>query len=275
VNPAHLPCTPSQLARRRMLSVRGEPLFDATWDRTVFIHYEVDSAVLQTRVPFPLDLYDERAFVSLVAFTMRRMRPRRGGRIAEWLLKPIATHEFLNVRTYVRVNDETGIFFLAEWLSNRLSVPLGPAVFGLPYHYGRISYDHAHTSADVSGQVEATGGCLKYHGAMRTAHSTISEPGSLTEFLMERYTAFTSRLRSRRMFRVWHEPWKHAPLDLDVTDSTLLMPTGNWWRTAQYLGASYSPGVDVWMGRPLRLLSSARTRRPPRALPFLGNVGAL
>ncbi|HEX8490696.1 MAG TPA: DUF2071 domain-containing protein, partial [Chthoniobacterales bacterium] len=116
--------TLSAAARRRMLQTPGEPLFYANWDHAVMIHYETDPDALQSCVPFELDLRNGRAFVSLVAFTLRRMRPRLGGRIGEWLLKPIATHEFLNVRTYVRANDEPGIFFLVEWLSNRLSVPL-------------------------------------------------------------------------------------------------------------------------------------------------------
>ena len=50
-----------------------------------------------------------------------------------------------------------------------------------------------------------------------------------------------------------HEPWKLAPLDLKVLDHGLLAQTGSWFRSAQYVDASYSPGVDVWMGRPLRL----------------------
>src|SRR3954466_8875170 len=93
--------TLSDAPRGRMLAIRGEPMFYARWDRAVFIHYAADPATLQREVPFELDLRDGRAFVSLVAFTLVRMRPRIGGRIGEWLLKPIATHEFLNVRTYV------------------------------------------------------------------------------------------------------------------------------------------------------------------------------
>jgi uncharacterized protein YqjF (DUF2071 family) len=238
-----------------MSSVRWEPLFYARWDRAVFIHYEADPTVLQRCVPFPLDLHEGRAFVSLVAFTMRRMRPRRGGRMGEWLFKPIATHEFLNVRTYVRANNEPGIFFLAEWLSNRLSVPLGPPVFGLPYRYGRISYDHANATREISGHVEGKLGGIEYRGALGTADPAACERDSLAEFLMERYTAFTCGFISRRMFRVWHEPWKHMPLDLKVTDDKLLLQTGEWSRTAQYAGGSYSPGVDVWIGRPFRLSS--------------------
>ena len=246
--------TLSAAARRRMLRTPGEPLFYANWDHAVMIHYEADPEALQSCVPFELDLRDGRAFVSLVAFTLRRMRPRLGGRVGEWLLKPIATHEFLNVRTYVRANEEPGIFFLVEWLSNRLSVPLGPPVFGLPYRYGRIDYDHHRRFQGISGRVDAKGGSFSYRGSVPNEQFCACEPGSLTEFLMERYTAFTQPWRCpRRLFRVWHEPWPQTPADIDVTASDLLAITGKWWKTAEYVGANYSPGVEVWMGRPHRL----------------------
>ena len=244
----------SAAARRRMLQTPGEPLFYASWDQAVMIHYEADPDALQRCVPFELDLRDGRAFVSLVAFTLRRMRPRRGGRIGEWLVKPIATHEFLNVRTYVRANDETGIFFLVEWLSNRLSVPLGPPVFGLPYRYGRIEYLHDSPTREISGRVEAKGGSFSYRGQTASAELAPCEPESLTEFLMERYTAFTRPDRgSRKLFRVWHEPWPQTPVDIETTATDLLATSGAWWKTAEYIGANYSPGVDVWMGRPHRI----------------------
>jgi uncharacterized protein YqjF (DUF2071 family) len=238
-----------------MIAVPGEPMFYARWDRSVFIHYEADPDALQRDVPFDLDLRDGRAFVSLVAFTLRRMRPRRGGRIAEWFLKPIATHEFLNVRTYVRANDEPGIFFLAEWLSNRLSVPLGPPVFGLPYRYGRIDFRHREPHQEISGRVEGKGGCLAYRGLTTATEFNPCDPGTLAEFLMERYTAFTQPgHRRRRFFRVWHEPWPQTPVDIEVTANELLATTGNWWNTAEYIGGNFSPGVEVWMGRPHRVV---------------------
>ena len=63
-------------ARNRILVRRGEPLFYADWERVLMIHFEVDAAALQRDVPYELDLCDERAYVSLVAFTMRGMRTR-------------------------------------------------------------------------------------------------------------------------------------------------------------------------------------------------------
>jgi uncharacterized protein YqjF (DUF2071 family) len=243
----------SEAGRRRLLSKAGEPLFLARWDRTVFIHYETDAALLQRQIPFELELRSGRAFVSIVAFTLLRMRSRLGGRFGEWLFKPIATHEFLNVRTYVRHGGEPGIFFLAEWLSNPLSVRLGPRTFGLPYKFGRLTYDHARSAGEIHGEIAAHEGSLSYSGNLRTNDFETSEPGSLTEFMLERYTAFTRHGKRRRLFRVWHEPWQQSPIEIEVTADGLLTSTGDWWKTAEYLGANYSPGVEVWMGRPHRI----------------------
>ena len=189
----------SNAARHRMLAKAGEPLFLATWDRAVFIHYEADPVVLQREVPFPLDLRSGRAFVSLVAFTLRRMRPRFGGRLGEWLFKPIASHEFLNVRTYVKHAGEPGIFFLAEWLSNPLSVRLGPRTFGLPYRFGHLRYAHGQED-NIIGSVTAKEGRLAYHATIPAASFDPSEAESQTEFLLERYTAFTCQGRRRVSF---------------------------------------------------------------------------
>ena len=242
--------TLSEAARRRMLAVRGEPMFYARWDRAVFVHYEADRATLQAQVPFPLDLREGRAFVSVVAFTLSRMRPRLGGRIGEWLFKPIATHEFLNVRTYVRYRGETGIYFLAEWLSNPLSVPLGPRTFGLPYRFGRLTYNHAQNGPALRGMVEAAQGSLAYEGEVCGSEFDLAESGSLTEFVLERYTAFTRHRGRSRFFRVWHSPWEQAAAEVEVTADTLLAGIGAWWKTAEFISAIYSPGADVWMGWP-------------------------
>src|SRR5256885_5025353 len=173
--------TPSDAARQRMASVRSEPMFYARWDRAVFIHYTADPAILQPDVPFELDLRDGHAFVSIVAFTLARMRPRLGGLIGEWFLKPIATHQFLNVRTYVRHAGEPGIFFLAEWLNNRKSVLLGPRSFGLPYRFGEIAVHHARNDDALSGTVQGRDGQLAYAGKIGSDEFGPCEAGSLNE----------------------------------------------------------------------------------------------
>jgi uncharacterized protein YqjF (DUF2071 family) len=184
-----------------------------------------------------------------VAFTLRGMRPRRGGRLASWLVSPIGTHHFFNVRTYVRHQNELAIYFMTEWLSNRLSVALGPITFGLPYRYGKLEYANDAASGEVRGQVTAKEGTFEYRARVPDC-LTISDSDSLTEFLLERYTAFTSAGWRKQFFRVWHEPWLQCSLDLEIVSDELLAATGHWWSRAEFVAANYSPGVSVWMGWP-------------------------
>ncbi len=277
------------------------PLFLADWAPAVFMHYEADPDVLQREVPFSLDLRDGRAYVSLVAFTMRRLRPAKLSHLGSVLLTPIATHSFLNVRTYVRFRGEPGIYFMCEWLSNRLAVQLGPPTFGLPYRFGRLDYHNDGRGGRVSGTVSAVdGGHLCYRGelarraqfvaigcgmAKRSAampggpHARACAwachtrrdlapadfpraglapclPGSLDEFLLEHYTAFTQRGPQRRRFRVDHAPWPQTRLDLTIDDAGLLRQSGAWIEHARLVGANFSPGVtDVSIGWPCRISS--------------------
>lgn len=252
-------CEPSAAARRRMLSRRGEPLFIAGWHRALMLHFEVDAQALQREVPFELDLLNCRAFVSLVAFTMHGMRPRFGGKAAALLFRPIATHNFLNVRTYVHHGDERGIHFLAEWLTNRLAVRLGPTTFGLPYHLGQIQYDHNFENRFLSGQVVDVKSNAKLRYNAKLSESATFAPcvaNSLDEWLMERYTAFNSAGGRRGFFRVWHPPWPQCSVEAAVEDLSLITGNWPWFKEAEFVGANFSPGFDtVWMGRPFRVMS--------------------
>lgn len=248
--------SPSAAGLARMNQCPGEPLLLSDWDQVLMIHLEVDCESLQCAVPFPLDLYEGRAFVTLVAFTMRRMRPRRGGRLSRLLFSPIAKHEFLNVRTYVKVNGEPGIHFLAEWLSNRLAVSLGPRTFSLPYRHGRIHYQNDWRTGELSGSVS----CPKTHRAFAYAARLPDdaafapcERGSLDEWLMERYAAFNSANGRKRFFRVWHPPWPQCAAEVTLIDDSLLLASWPWLESGALIGGNYSPGVrDVWLGRPRR-----------------------
>jgi uncharacterized protein YqjF (DUF2071 family) len=252
----HLLREPNVAAKQRILSQPSEPLFLAAWKRVLMIHFEVEAKKLQHEVPFQLDLWNGRAFISLVAFTMCGMRPRLGGKLAALLLRPIATHEFLNVRTYVRQGDECGIHFLAEWLPNLLSVRLGPATFGLPYHYGRIAYEHDWRSGRIRGRVTDAGNHarLEYHGELIAPVAfQPCAPGSFDEWLMERYAAFNSAHGRQRYFRVWHPAWLQRTVAASLDETTLLTNHWPWFERAHLVGANFSPGFEqVGMGWPRR-----------------------
>ena len=221
---------PHEVAKRRF--ERRRPLFRAGWKDVLMIHYAVDPEILRPLVKAPLDLFEGRAYVSLVIFTLDRLRFDAAG-------PAFSTHRFLNVRAYTRDN---GIEFLAEWLTNPLCVLLGPRMYGLPYRWGRLRYAPGH----ARGRVAAREGALDYRARAVGPLETCA-PGTLDHFLMERYTAFTER----RLFHVWHAPWKRAEAVVDVRDDALIHATGPWFARAERAGAHWSPGIeDVWMGRP-------------------------
>lgn len=244
----------SRTAKNRLIETERCGVLRCDWLRTVFVHLEINPGVLAPHVPFELDLHDGRAFVSLVAFVMRRFRPRGTGAIGSLLCAPVARHGLLNVRTYVCHRGEPGIYFLTEWINNKLSVFLGPRVFGLPYRFGRLRYRHDLDCDILHGRATSGDGNhqLRYRSLFNSNTSfRPAQRGTLDEFLLERYTAFTIRHGRPTLFRISHRPWMQAPIDVQLEDRTLLDVTGMWLRQATVVGANYSPGVrDVWLGRP-------------------------
>jgi uncharacterized protein len=247
-------------ARRRFLEREGTPFLVAHWTAALFFHFEVPAADLARVVPYELDLWNGRAFVSLVAFTMRRMRFARLGRAGGWLCAAIATHEFLNFRAYVRHGDETGICFLSEWLPNRLSVWLGPRVYALPYQHARICYRHQPEM--LVGSVSDRTNRFAYNGRLESNELSSVAEGTLDEFLLERYAAFNAGHllagacidTPRYMFRVWHSPWLQTRARVEIEDDSLFRRTIPWWPEVKYMGAHFSPGVtDVWMSAPHKI----------------------
>jgi uncharacterized protein YqjF (DUF2071 family) len=255
VNSSRPSLTASEAARRRMVADRGEPFMMADWNEVVFLHYEVEPALLQREVPFSLDRWDGRAFVSVVSFTMSRLRLPRLGRLGEWMLRPIGTHPFLNVRTYVQHRGESGIVFLTEWMTNPISVKFGGPMFGLPYRLGRAAIQNA-IGVDLfpHGEIsDSSGARLRYEVVAdreRSGPAACFATG-LDAFLLERYTCFTAWKGLGRYFRVWHQPWDVVSGEARVQNDGLLELTGAWITEAALVRAHVSRGVSgVWMGRP-------------------------
>jgi uncharacterized protein YqjF (DUF2071 family) len=231
------------------------PLFVADWARVMMIHYRVEPSALQPFVPFELDTFGGSAWVSLVAFTMRGLRPYVGGRIGAMMTRPIATHPFLNIRTYVRHGDMRGIYFLAEYLPNVISVHLGPFAYGLPYRRGSLDYRHDHERGNLRGSVRNHARDARLHYSAAIDEHADFQPAareSLDAFLLERYLCFTQLSRGpTRVFRVAHEPWSQVRIDPLVHDATLIAQTGDWFNQANMTLGHYAPGLDdVIMGMP-------------------------
>lgn len=241
--------------------------FEADWKSMVLVHFAVDPEELAPHVPLPLDLHEGKAYVSLVLFSFERFRLAGTGAVGRWLLRAMSEHPFLNVRTYVRGTAGPGIFFLAEWITNRLSLRLGPVTHGLPYRLGKFRSETNRPGGISSLCVEDV---LTGHGELSLTYPSrrdkpqAATAGSLDAFLLERYTAYTARRGVTRAFEVHHKPWRFERPDWIRAETSLLTHAFPWFAGAQMIGAHTSDGFEnVYMGPP-RVVSSGHPVSYPR-----------
>lgn len=231
----------------------------ADWVEPVFIHYRIDPQELQPHVPYELDLCEDSAWVSLVAFTMKNMRPNIGGRLSRWMFSPFREQRFLNVRTYVKHGDGRGIHFIAEWISDWMSSKLGPRLYCLPYRHARLEYRR---DGDAVNGTVRDGECRVLFRGRANGRRARCQDGSKDAFLLERYTAFNAVGRQKAFFRVWHEPWIRANANVEMLSESLLRERFEWWPHVEFASAHVSEGVfDVRMGRPRQIGTTSQGRR--------------
>jgi len=255
-------------ARQRLLSDKHDPFLVACWERVVFLHYLIRPELLLPHVPepFELDLYDSMACISVVAGTMRNFRASRSISTG-WLLRPVQSEQFLNLRACVHLREEPGSLILWSWLSNPLRMTLPLTRFGFPCTFAEVEYDHRFEAGKLQGAVKmknSSGASFEYRASLESQLGFEPCPlGSLAEFAMERYTAFFSQGSRQRVLRCWHPPWLQRPMQASIDDRRLITNRFTWFESARLVAANCAHGFsDVWIGRPRGLDSNLPDRHP-------------
>lgn len=108
------------------------------WHNVFFAHWKVPSEYLKPLIPkgLEIDTYDGESWISLVAFSVRKLRPRYIPSLS--LLSDF--HE-VNIRTYVKRNDKPGIWFLSLEAQKSGSAAMGRLMAGLNYLKSSIVHE--------------------------------------------------------------------------------------------------------------------------------------
>ncbi|MFN7340864.1 MAG: YqjF family protein [Opitutia bacterium] len=219
----------------------GQPSLFQSWDDLLFLHWEIPPAEAARRLPEGLvpDLHEGRTYAGLVAFAMRRVRPR-GLPWVPW----ISNFLELNVRLYVRgPRGRPGVFFLSLDCDRGLAVEVARRRYHLPYRHAEMSRAGGSGGWDYrcrrKGEAEAARLSWTSGGAPRAAN-----PGTLEHFLAERYTFFTPGPRGLLAGEVRHAPYLLTQASLREGSDLPLR-----WDGLPDLGepchAMASPGVSV------------------------------
>ncbi|MBD3674795.1 MAG: DUF2071 domain-containing protein [Planctomycetaceae bacterium] len=233
----------------------GSPIGYQSWRDLTFIHWRMAADEIQQCLPNSLtvDTFDGSAWVGLVPFAMRDVRPW-------WSPVVPGISHFLetNVRTYVHKDGaDPGVWFFSLEASKALAVRVARYFWRLNYFYAEMDLlkqdRQIHYRSDrrwpqpipaksrVSVQFEQEASQRSFQAA---------KPGTLDHFLVERYYLYTTDTLDNppagRLYRgqVHHEPYEFCHVELMDCQDELLKQAGIAI-TSEPEHIAYSPGVDV------------------------------
>lgn len=215
------------------------------WRHLSFLHWEVEAEALARLLPagLTLDTWEGRAYVGLVPFTMRGVRP-------VWLppFPPVSNFHETNVRTYVHHEGrEPGVWFFSLEAASSVAVRLARAWYKLPYFRATM-------------ELKQEGEAWVYHSERRWPQpvparcavrcvprgpAAASEPGTLQHFLVERYNLYTVAEGGLYRGRVHHPPYAVQAAEVEAVDESLLAAAGIRRPAGLPSLAHFSAGVDV------------------------------
>ena len=171
--------------------------FYQEWNNAIFFHFKVDLEELKKHVPkeLEIDLFQGESWVSVVAFTMEKIRPKNIPAFS-----PISNFHEINIRTYVKMNNKTGVYFLSIEGGTKLSCKIAKFISDLPYRYSLIERSSKHYSSIN----------LKFKDELSFEFEIgkqIEQKSELDNWLTERYALFQETDNYINEYEIHHLPW--------------------------------------------------------------------
>lgn len=194
------------------------------WDELLFAHWSVGPEQIQALLPpgLVVDTFDDKAWVGVVPFVMRRVRFARTPFVSEFLE--------LNVRTYVTHKGESGVYFFSLDASNRLAVEGARISYKLPYFNAVMKKTQSDEWTNYeSTRVDSRGKSCRLKVSYRPLEDRIDAtkvPDGLAYFLTERYRLFTHNNSHILKAEVHHLPWPLQKAEAKFEVNTMLEPVG-------------------------------------------------
>ncbi len=203
------------------------------WNDVVFLHWKVEESELRKYVPkeLEIDVIDGSAWISLVGFNMENIRPRQLPSFA-----PISNFFEINIRTYVRFNNKTGVYFLSIEGGKELSCRIAKKMSQLPYRYSKmIRKPGIYTSENQHPKSKLD---LEYQ-----IGKSLNSKSETDLFLTERYALFQDAGNRLNEFEIHHIPW--PIFEIEIKKLNISYPQfPKFFQTPPDL-VHYSSGVKV------------------------------
>jgi uncharacterized protein YqjF (DUF2071 family) len=188
-----------------------DTFLSARWENLIMANYEVDPDILKPYLPkgVDLDLYENKAYVSLVGFMFKQTS------LFKIPIPFLGTFEEINLRFYVkRVDDadniKRGVVFINETVPYKLVAWLANKLY--KEHYIAIPTKNKIASKNLSKSIKYEWKINNRwnHIAVNTAKENDQMlPGSVEEFIFEHYFGYT-KINSQlsQEYKVNHPRWE-------------------------------------------------------------------
>lgn len=187
-----------------------------TLEDVLFCHWRVPASALRAVVPPALELDRHRGetWLGIVALRFTNLRLR-----GTFPLPFLSSFLGLNVRTYVRVGEQPGIFFLGLDAASPVAATAAQRLFRLPYFRARIAHErNSWASLRVDPGAHSRSFRARYSVSGRAARPA---PGTLEHFLIERFRLYAVEGRQVRRVDIHHPPWRVQPAKVVVEENTM------------------------------------------------------
>ena len=172
----------------------------------------------------PLDLSEGDALVGVTPFDVCACRLRGTP-------PPPVVGSFpeLNVRTYVTVDDQPGIYFFSLDAGSTLAVAGARRSYRLPYFKAQMTcFADDHGVAFASRRTSADGPPAGFSARYRpTDEPTHAERGTFEHFVTERYCLYTlDEAGNILRAAIHHPPWSLQPAEAEIEHNTMTAGLG-------------------------------------------------
>jgi len=182
------------------------------WSDLIFINYEVDPTLLQERLPkgLTIDTFENKAYLSIVPFKMSKVRFPLTPSL------PFSTLWELNIRTYVKLKGQSGIYFFTLDTDHWLAALIAKKLFSLPYRYTKLS-GHC---VDDNYQFRSKNLNLRASlSSKRTKHL-------FEKWIVERYLLYTDAGPKIFSGQAMHQPWLLRDVKIHHFEQSFLQEFG-------------------------------------------------